>query len=223
MAIQVAHIRAALRKGVTTALRYLYKGRLKSPYADYDAMVVFDQMLIFQHYSLPRGAYTSFIGVAALGFPWYRSSHPDPRKILNCSMTSSSVRYCLPAIRVFFHVGEQEIVRWCQIRRIWRVINQFEATVTHRSNYNHRSICVQEHCNQWWNRTTFISFPGRFCNVSSNTFQSPELLIQCGFTWKKTMQLVSGKVEFNGRQVSLLWHNSFLVSLWTFQLTLIFF
>ena len=41
-------------------------------------------------------------------------------------------------------------------------------------------------------------------------FQSPELLIQCGFIWKETMHLVSGKVEFNVCQVSLLWHNSFL-------------
>ena len=29
-----------------------------------------------------------------------------------------------------------------------------------------------------------------------------------GFLWKKTVQLVSGKVEFNACQVSLLWHNS---------------
>ena len=35
------------------------------------------------------------------------------------------------------------------------------------------------------------------------------------------MQLVWGKVEFNACRVSLLWHNSFLVSLWTFQPTLI--
>ena len=35
------------------------------------------------------------------------------------------------------------------------------------------------------------------------------------------MQLISGKIEFNACQVSLLWHNSFLVSLWTFQATLI--
>ena len=35
------------------------------------------------------------------------------------------------------------------------------------------------------------------------------------------MQLVSEKVDFNACQVSWLWHNLFLVSLWTFQLTLI--
>ena len=35
------------------------------------------------------------------------------------------------------------------------------------------------------------------------------------------MQLVSGKVEVNACQVSLLWHNSFLVSLSTFQPTFV--
>ena len=35
------------------------------------------------------------------------------------------------------------------------------------------------------------------------------------------MQLVSGKVEINTCQVSLLQYNSFLVSLWTFQPTLV--
>ena len=40
----------------------------------------------------------------------------------------------------FFHVGVQKIVKWCQIRRIWRVINQFNATVTHSSHCNHRLV-----------------------------------------------------------------------------------
>ena len=30
----------------------------------------------------------------------------------------------------FFHVGEQNIFRWCKISRMCRVINQFKATVT---------------------------------------------------------------------------------------------
>ena len=66
----------------------------------------------------------------------------------------------------------------------------------------------------WWNRTHFVSFPGRSRNVSSTTFQSPELLIRCGFIWKEAMQLVSGEVEFTACQVSLLWHNTFLVRLY---------
>ena len=45
-----------------------------------DATVEFDQILfIFQH-SLPCSPHTSSIGVAALGFLWYRNSHPDPQE-----------------------------------------------------------------------------------------------------------------------------------------------
>ena len=53
----------------------------------------------------------------------------------------------LPSQMFFVHVGEQKIVRWCQIRRIWwvinpgLVINQFKATVTHNSHCNHRLVC----------------------------------------------------------------------------------
>ena len=53
----------------------------------------------------------------------------------------------------FFHVGEQKIVRWCQIRRIWRVINQFIATITHSSHCNHRLLVKQDSLRQ---------FPGHF-------------------------------------------------------------
>ena len=78
----------------------------------------------------------------ALGFPWYISSHPDPPKESSTAdMTSSLIRYCFPVTQVLFHVGERKIVRWCQIRKIWRVINQFKATVTHNSHWNHRLVC----------------------------------------------------------------------------------
>ena len=56
--------------------------------------------------------------------------------------------------------------------------------------------CVQEHC-PVENRPPFVCFPGSLKNVSGTTFRSPELLIQCGFIWKETMQLASGEVEFN--------------------------
>ena len=69
--------------------------------------------------------------------------------------------------------------------------------------------CVQEHC-PGETGIPNVSFPGCLRNVSSTSFHSPELHIQCGFIWKDTMQLASGKVEFNACQVSLLWHNSFL-------------
>ena len=124
----------------------------------------------------------------------------------------------LPSQVFFFHVGEQKIVRWCQIRRIWRVVYQFKAAVTHSS---HAATYLCAWALSWWNRTPFVSFLGRLPNVSSTTFQCPELPIQGGFIWKETMQLVSGKIECNARQISLLRHNSFLVSLWTFQPTLL--
>ena len=109
-------------------------------------MVEFDQMwFIFQH-SLPCCPQNSSIGVTALGFLWNRSSHPDPRKSPQLQIwprahhCSVSVRYCFPA-KCFFHVGEQKIVRWCQIRRILRMIIHFKATVTHSSQCNHRLLC----------------------------------------------------------------------------------
>ena len=48
---------------------------------------------------------------------------------------------CLSRRMIFVHVGEQKIVRWCQIRRLWRVINQFKATVTPSSHCSHRLVC----------------------------------------------------------------------------------
>ena len=60
------------------------------------------------------------------------------------------------------------------------------------------------------------------CNEMSLVllFKVLNYLSSGGFLWKETMQLASGKVEFNACQVSLLWHKS-LVSLWTFQPTVI--
>ena len=79
--------------------------------------------------------------------------------------------------------------------------------------------CMQERC-PGEIRPTLSVFQARYPNcLYSTTCQSLELLIQCRFIWKETMQLVSGKIEFNACQVALLWHNSFLVSLWTFQPT----
>ena len=184
-------------------------------------MVEFYQMwFVFQHSPAPVRT-THFFhqccsawipgGIEALILILEKSSTAD--------MTSSLVRYCFPAkCCCFFQFGEQKRVRWCQIRRIWRVIYQFKATVTHSSYYNHRLVCRSIVLVK---QDSVCQFSRPFCKVSSTTFQSPKLLIQCGFIWKETMQLVSGKVEFNACKVSFLWYNSFLVSLWTFQPTLI--
>ena len=81
---------------------------------------------------------------------------------------------------------------------------------------------VQEHCPGETGFSSSVFQAVWKCLLEVRTaFQSPELLIQCGVIWKETIHLVSGKVEFNACQVSLLRHNSFLVSLWTFQPTLV--
>ena len=79
--------------------------------------------------------------VLQLGFPWYRNSHPDPRKkVLNWGYDLVIGLIVLPSM-CFFHVKrEQKLVRWCQIMIIWRAINQFKATVTHSSHSNHKLV-----------------------------------------------------------------------------------
>ena len=151
-------------------------------------MVKFDQMWFIFLHSLPYGPHTSSIGVAALGFWWYRSSHPQLilEKVLNCRY-DFIICLILLLSQVFFYVGEQKIVRWCQIRRIWQPLQP--------------QTCVQDHCPGETGLALSV-FQAIFEIFPITTFQSPELLIQCGFNWKETMQLVSGKVEFNACQVS---------------------
>ena len=111
-------------------------------------MVEFDQMwFIFQH-SLPCGPHTSYIHIAALGFPWYRSSHPDPQK-KNLKWRSNLIidPIQLPSRVVF---SWWETVRWCQIRRMWRMLNQFKATLTYNNHCNLRLVC---RALSWLNRT----------------------------------------------------------------------
>ena len=57
-----------------------------------------------------------------------------PGKLIKDSLVS-------PGQWFSFHVGEQKIVQWCQIRGIWRVINQFKATDTQSWHCNHRCVC----------------------------------------------------------------------------------
>ena len=98
----------------------IFEGRLKSSQADYDAMVEFDQKLRF---IFPCGPYTSSIGVAPIGFPWYIEAFIlILEKVLNCRLWPHhrSDTASPPSVFFFFLGGDQEIIRWCQIRRIWR-------------------------------------------------------------------------------------------------------
>ena len=72
-----------------------------------------------------------------------------------------------------FHDGEQKIVRWCQIRRIWRIINQFKATFTHSSHCNHRLVCRSIVLVK---QDSLRQFFGISRNVSSTNFHNPKLL-----------------------------------------------
>ena len=130
-------------------------------------------------------------------------------------MTSSSVRYCFPA-KLFFYFGEQKIDG--------AKSGEYGGLSNSSKPQSHTAAIATTDLFagtlSWWNRTPLIIFLIHSRNVSNATFQSPELLIQCGFIWKETMQLVAGNIEFNVCQVSLLWHNSFLVNLGTFQPTL---
>ena len=111
-------------------------------------------------------------------------------KVLNCWCDLLSVWYCFPA-KCFFSCRGTENSQM--------VPNQenVEGDQSHSQAQQplQPQICVQEHC-LGKQSTPFLRFPGYLRNV-------PVLLLQCGFIWKETMQLVSGKV-------SLLWHNSFL-------------
>ena len=135
-------------------------------------------------------------------------------KVLNCRYDLIIGLILLPSHVLFFNLGEQKIVKWCHIRRIWRVT----ATAMYSIHRNHRLVCRSIVLVK---QDSICQFSRPFWNVSSSTFQSPKLLIQSGFVWTETMQLILGKVEFNACQVLLVWHNSFSVSLWTFQPTLV--
>ena len=103
-------------------------------------MVEFDQLwLIFQH-SLP-GVHTLLPSLLQrLDSRAIEAFILILKKVLNCRYDLIIGPILLP-IQEIFHVGEQKIVRWCQIRKIWRVINQFKATVTHSSHCNHILVC----------------------------------------------------------------------------------
>ena len=86
------------------------------------------------------------------------------------------------------------MVRWCQIRRIWRVINQFKATVTHSSRRNHRLVCRSiVLVKQDSLRHFFRPFTKCLYHFSKSSITYPA----CVYIWKKTIQLASGKVGFN--------------------------
>ena len=100
---------------------------------------------VFQH-SFLCGSHSSPISISALGFPWYRSSRPDPdlEKVLRYDLIIG--RRLFPS-HVLFHVGEQKVVKWCHIRRMWREGDQPVQSRGHAQQQPFQpQTCVQEHC-----------------------------------------------------------------------------
>ena len=98
---------------------------------------------LFSNISHAVHAQTSSIVLQRLDSFGIECSPPDPRKVINSKYDLIIGPILLPAARccVFFNVGERKIVRWCQIRRIWRVIDQSPVSVKHISHCNHRLVC----------------------------------------------------------------------------------
>ena len=159
--------------------------------------------LFFNIVSLACGPHTSSIGVAAFGFLWYRSSHSDPWKNPQLQIWWSDTA-SLPS--VFFSIlGNRKPSDYAKSGEYggWSTSSEPQS---HTAAIATTDLCADVLMKQ----DSLCQFSRLFCIVYSTTLQSPVLLIQCGIIWKETMQLVSGKVEFNACQVALLWHNSFL-------------
>ena len=95
-------------------------------------------------------------------------------KVLICRYDLIIGPILLPS-QVLFHVGEQKIVKSGEYGG-WSTSSKPQSRTA--------AIATTDLCAgalSWRNRTPFVSFPGRLWNVSSTPFQSPELLIQCGF------------------------------------------
>ena len=176
---------------------------------------------LFFNISLSCGPHTSSISVAALGFLWYRSFHIFIlilEKVLNCRYDLIIIGPILLPSQVYFHVGGKENSQMVPNQENMQG-DQPVQSHSHAQQPLQPQTSVQEHC------------PGE-TGLPSSVFQT---VLKCLYyffskSWityqvwvylKETMQLVSGKGEFNPCQVSLLWHNSFVVSLWTFQPTLV--
>ena len=100
--------------------------------------------------------------------PMYRNSHLDPQKRAQLQIWPHHRPDTASQPSVFLCWGIWN--RWCQIRIIWRVINQFKATVTRSSHCNHRFVCrsivlVEQDSFRQFSRPSQMSL--------STTFQSP--------------------------------------------------
>ena len=123
-----------------------------------DAMVEFDQMLfIFQH-RLPCGPHTSSIGIATLGFLWYRGSHPGPHNSPQLQIWPHHWSDTTSQSSVFLCWGPENSQ---MVPNQENIINQLSAKLQSCT----AAIATTDLCAgalSWWNITPFFSFPGHF-------------------------------------------------------------
>ena len=107
-------------------------------------MVDFDQMWFIFHHTLPSGPHTTSISVATFGFPWYRSSHPDPRKkVLNCKYDLLIGQILLPS-QVFFSCWGTENTEMVPNQNMEG--DQPGQSHSQAQQPLQPQTCVQEHC-----------------------------------------------------------------------------
>ena len=120
-------------------------------------MVKLDQMFVFQH-SLHCGPHTFF----ASALQCLDSCGKEAlilifeKKILNCRLWPHQRSDTAFQPSGFFHVREQKIVRWCQIRRMWRPGWSTSSKPQSRT----AAIAITDMCARelsWWNRTPLRS------------------------------------------------------------------
>ena len=116
--------------------------------------------LVFQR-CLPCGPHISSM-LLVLQWSDFLSSWSS-KKSSTADVTSLSVRYCFPAKCCCVSCwGTENSQMACQIRRKWR---QPVQSHSHAQQPLQRQTHVQKHCPAW-NRTPFVSLPGRLRNVS---------------------------------------------------------
>ena len=150
--------------------------------------------------------------LAALGT--YKLSSWSSKKSSTAELTSSSVRYCFPAI--FFLCWGTEISEMVPNQEN---MEGDQNTVTDSNHCNHRLGCRSIVLVK---QNSLHNFPGRFeISLSSTIFKNSWITFPVWYYLERnnTVSIRKGWIEkrFNVCQVPLLWHNSFLISLWTFQ------
>ena len=145
-------------------------------------MVEFDQMwFIFQH-SHPCGPRTYSIGVAALGFPGYRSTHPDPRKSSQLQMWPQHQSDTASQPSVFFRLGNR---KWSDGAKSGEYGGWPTSSKPQSRTAAIATIYLFAGALSWWNRTPLISSPGHSEMSLVLLFQALNYFSSVGWSGRK--------------------------------------